>query len=212
MSGTRELTVGAEDVIVWSPCSRWPHQAIRQMMGSRRWSALEILRSRKRVSAVDKLWLVLRVEVIPARILHEFACRCALRALRRVTRPDPRSLRAIAAKREWLRGRITRKALVAAAAAAWDAAGVVHGSSARAAARVAARAAASSVEGAAWAAARTAAWAAALAAANAASAAAGGGVAWPVLAAGDEEQLWQVAMLCRLLREHYPRKRRRMSR
>src|ERR1035438_6765946 len=55
-------------------------------------------------------------------ILHEAACVFAERALRIAKVTDPRSWAAIDAKRKWLRGEITDKALAAASAAAWDAA------------------------------------------------------------------------------------------
>jgi hypothetical protein len=90
-------------------------------------------------------------------ILHEFACRCAEDALALVSNPDPRSVAAIKAKRDWLAGKITDKELAAAAAAA-----------ARAAARTAAR---------------TAAGAAARTAARTAAGAAGWNAAWDAAAA-----------------------------
>lgn len=85
------------------------------------WTALDVL-NLPDVSAQDKLWSVLREEFIDAPILHEFACRCAEYALSFVESPDPRSIAAIEAKRKWLRGEITDVELVAARAAAWDAA------------------------------------------------------------------------------------------
>ena len=87
-------------------------------------------------------------------VLHEFACWCAERALRRAKVTDKRCWGAIEAKRAWLRGEISSSELDAARAAAMDAARAA----ASAAAWVAARAAA-------WAAAWVAAWAAAWAAA-----------------------------------------------
>ena len=91
------------------------------------WTALDILAlPDEEVSAADKLWAVLREELIDASVLHEFACRCAEEALKLVDNPDPRSVAAIEAKRKWLRGEIGNDALqaarVAAWAAAWDAA------------------------------------------------------------------------------------------
>ena len=86
-------------------------------------------------------------------ILHEFACQCAEDALALVAEPDPRSVAAIAAKRQWLRGEIADEELAASRAAAWAAAETA-------------------AEAAAWAAARADAWAAADAAARAAACAA----------------------------------------
>ena len=84
-------------------------------------NALDILRL-TRIPADDRLWAVLREDFVPAEILHEFACRCAERALSRVDNPDPRSVAAVAAKRKWLRGEIGDQELLEAWDAAWDAA------------------------------------------------------------------------------------------
>ena len=148
-----------------------------------RWTALDIL-GLEEIPEVDKLWAVLREELIEPEKLHKFACLCAERALSRVENPDPRSIAAIAAKRAWLRGEITDAELKLAEGAARDAASA------------AARDAASD---AAWAAARAAAWAAAWAAARAAAWAA----AWDAAgdAARDAERAWQVEELKRLLME-----------
>ena len=108
------------------------------------WSALDILELSE-IPAEDRLWYALREELIDAPLLHEFACRCAERALNRVKIPDPRSLRAIEVKRAWLRGEATDDELDAAwhdaAEALWD---IVHAAirnAAWAAAQAAARAA-----------------------------------------------------------------------
>lgn len=126
------------------------------------WTALDVL-GLEGVSAVDKLWAVLREEFIDADILHEFACRCAEYALSLVDNPDPRSVAAIEAKRKWMRGEITDKELAAARDAAWaaaeDAARAASGAAsgaARAAALAAAEDAARAAADAAWAAARAA--------------------------------------------------------
>ena len=137
----------------------------------KRWTALDIL-GLEEIPDEDKLWCVLREELIDEKTLHEFACVCAERALRRVENPDPRSVAAIEAKRAWIKGEISDAELAAARDAAWVAA------------RDAAR-------GAAWAAtmdaASAAAWAAAWAAARDA--------AW------DAERAWQVEELKKLLME-----------
>ena len=138
-----------------------------------RWTALGILELEE-VSTKDKLWAVLREELIEAPVLHEFACRCVEEALKLVKNPDPRSVAAIEAKRRWLRGEIGDEELEAVRAAASAAALSARSTastatwSAWAAAWSAARAAAKAAEwAAAWAAARAAAWAAAWAAARA---------------------------------------------
>ena len=86
----------------------------------KRWTALDIL-GLEEIPDEDKLWCVLREELIDEKTLHEFACVCAERALSRVGNPDSRSIAAIAAKRAWMRGEITDAELAAARDAAWDA-------------------------------------------------------------------------------------------
>lgn len=115
-----------------------------------RWTALDILELEE-VSTEDKLWAVLREELIEAPVLHEFACRCAEEALKLVKNPDPRSVAAIEAKRRWLRGEIGDEELEAASDAARDAARDAASAAAWDAAQDAARDAA---KDAAWAAAR----------------------------------------------------------
>ena len=179
-----------EEFLKFNPCylDDPKEKALMDSIAQRneRWTALDILELEE-IPDDDKLWAVLREELIEPEKLHEFACRCAERALSRVENPDPRSIAAIAAKRAWMRGEITDAELklaegasrAAASAAAWDAA--------RDAARDAAWDAASE---AAWAAARDAAWAAAWAAARDAARDA----AWVA------ERAWQVEELKKMLR------------
>ena len=170
-------TITYEDFVSFKPCwleddeNREEHaeQLARYRKMRDEWSALDILRLDD-VAANDRLWLVLREELIDAHILHEFACRCADRAIARIGKPDSRSVAAIEAKRKWLRGEISDDELDA----AWDAARAAAKYAARAAAMAAARAAA-----------RDAAMAAERAAARDAERAA--------------EREWQVAELMRML-------------
>lgn len=105
-----------------------------------RWTALDILELEE-IPDEDKLWCVLREELIEPEKLHEFACVCAERALRRVENPDPRSVAAIEAKRAWMKGEISDAELAAARAAARAAAWASERDAARAAERDAAWAA-----------------------------------------------------------------------
>ena len=134
-------------------------------------NALDILRLR-RVPARDRLWAVLRGDLIPDRLLHEFGCWCADEALKLIDNPDPRSVKAVMAKRQWLRGEITGEELERAQAAAWEAA------------QAAAQAAVWAVRTATWAA-QAAAWAAVWAAQAAARAAQA--AAWAAQAALSAE-------------------------
>ena len=114
--------VTLDEFLRWDPCwanndtgMRRLRYYARKLGGSA--NALDILRL-NRISSDDRLWAVLREELIPAAILHEFACRCADRALQRADNPDPRSIAAVEAKRKWLRGEISDQELAAACRAA----------------------------------------------------------------------------------------------
>lgn len=186
-------TITYEDFVSFNPCwltdgeTRIKHaaQLARYRAMRDKWSALDILRLDE-VDAEDRLWLVLREELIDAPILHEFACRCAERALSRIDKQDERSVAAIEAKRKWLRGEISDDAMGAAMAAA------------RPAARYAARYAA-------WPAARVeeryAAWYAAWYAARDAALYAAQYAAWAAAWAAEKkvEREWQIAELMRML-------------
>ena len=124
-------------------------------------------------------------------LLHEFACRCAERALKCNKVTDKRYWSAIEIKRAWLKGKATDKQMAAAWAAAWDVARPAAWAAARPAAWAAAGAAAwDAARPAAGAAARDAAWAAARAAARDAAGD----------AARDAEQRWQSRQLTKLLK------------
>ena len=142
-------TITYEDFVSFKPCwliyaeerDKHAEQLARYRKMRDEWSALDILRLDD-VAADDRLWLVLREELIDAQILHEFACRCADRAIARIGKPDSRSVAAIEAKRKWLRGEISDDELDAAWDAALDAARDAARASAWAAAKSAAMAAA----------------------------------------------------------------------
>lgn len=145
-------TITYEQFLEFDPCYLYDPEkkALMESIAQRRehWSAMDILELDE-IPAEDRLWAVLWEALIDAPLLHEFACRCAERALRRVENPDPRSMRAIEVKRAWIRGEATDDELEAARAAAQDAA-----RAARHATWAAAEAAAlDSAEAAAWAAA-----------------------------------------------------------
>lgn len=103
-----------------------------------RWTALDIL-ALDDVDAENKLWAVLREELIDARILHEFACWCAEDALNHVENADERSWNAIKVKRAWLRGEASDEELAVAWHAARNAAWTSPEYAARYAAETAAR-------------------------------------------------------------------------
>ena len=196
-----------EEFLEFAPCylRNRKKKALMDSIARRkeRWTALDIL-GLEEIPDEDKLWCVLRKELIDEKKLHEFACVCAERALSRVENPDPRSVAGIAAKRAWLRGEITDAELKLAEGAARAAASAAASAAAWGAARGAARAAAwDAARAAAKAAARVSAWAAVwdaswYAAWDAARAAARD-AAWA--AAWDAERAWQVAEIKKMLRE-----------
>ena len=94
----------------------------RTRYGITAWSgtALDMLRE-ERVPAQDRLWVVLREDVLDARTLRLFAVWCARRALSRVANPDPRSLAAVETAERFANGLATDDELDDAWYAAWDA-------------------------------------------------------------------------------------------
>lgn len=176
-------TITYEQFLQFNPCYLYDpkKKALMESIAQRRerWSALDILELSE-IPAEDRLWAVLWEALIDAPILHEFACRCAERALSRVENPDPRSVRAIEIKRAWIRGEATDDELEAARAAALGAA--------RAAALGAAWVAA---EAAALDSAEAAAWVAALDSAEDA--------AWAATKAAERQ--WQIEELQKMLNE-----------
>lgn len=138
-------TITYEDFASFKPCwlvfeeERDKHaaQLARYRAMRDKWSAIDILRLDE-VNVEDRLWIVLREELIDAPILHEFACRCAERALSRIDKPDERSVAAIEAKRKWMRGELSDSDLSAASDAAWAAAWAAERAAAKYAAKYAA--------------------------------------------------------------------------
>lgn len=78
------------------------------------------------VSSEDKLWVLLREEALPARLLHEFALWCAETALARAKITDKVFWDALKTKQLWLEDKATDKELEAAwkavLGAAWESA------------------------------------------------------------------------------------------
>ena len=131
--------VTIDQVLAWSPCYR--RKKIESLFAGREsLTAADILSLP--ISVNDRLWAVLREELIPAAILHEFACRCAEQAMEAAGDSDPRSVAAIESKRAWVRGDIRdqdlSEARSAASHAALDAAREVDWNEARQSAREAA--------------------------------------------------------------------------
>ena len=109
-------TATIDDLLRWSRCEDWSEERIRAIAGrKKRWSALDVL-ALDSVPPADRLWVVLRPELIDERDLHELACRFAEHVLKNYESRfcDDRPRAAIAAKRAWLRGEIGNDSLSAA--------------------------------------------------------------------------------------------------
>ena len=187
------LTCSVGDVVLWGPCSEYTERRIEELFAGRETlSAEEIFELD--IPAKDKLWTVLREEMLPADMLHEFACWVAAieshREREKGREPDPRSWKAVSTKWAWLKGEATDEELAAGAAAAGAVAGVAAEAAAWAAAD-AAPAAAYAASAAAYAA-SAAAWAAVWAAADAARTA-----AYAARAAAGAEQISLLKELCK---------------
>ncbi len=129
-------------ILSWCPCYK-PDKCLEMMKGIKEYELTDFL-NLDSVSVEDKFWAVLRPEVIPERILHEFAIWCAESVLHLFEEKHPDDKRprlAIEAKKKWLDGEITDKELASAASAAraaawaaWAAWDACDASAARAAA------------------------------------------------------------------------------
>ena len=131
-------------VMSWNPCKEYTLERVEELFAGREALTPQEVAALD-IPAADKLWVLLREEIIPAEVLHELACKFAERPLLRERdagrEPDPRSWKAIEAKRAWLRGEINDEELEVARSAAWDAAWAATWSAARDAAGYAAMAA-----------------------------------------------------------------------
>lgn len=79
------MTVAIADVLSWEPCRFDDGEShLRTMLAplGERFSALDVL-GLEGVEPPDRLWVVLREELVPARVLRLFAVACAERALQR---------------------------------------------------------------------------------------------------------------------------------
>ena len=155
MKRLRRITVAR--VMSWKPCPGWPRERVEAIFVGRSSMTPIEFTELEDVPAKDRLWLVLREEVIPARELRLIACWSAERALRRERaagrEPDARSWAAVRVARRYALGRATVAELAAAAAAAATAAATAAAWPPPAAAAAAPAPAAAAWAAAAWAAA-----------------------------------------------------------
>jgi len=150
------MIITTEQIMSWRPCGRYDESIVSGLIGDGK-TPLEI--AELEITIEDRLWVLLRTDIIPEMALHSIACDFAQEVAHLNT--DPRVQAAIDAKRKWIAGQISDKELEAARAAAWAATWEATWEAAMAAATAAAMAAArAAARAAAMAAARAAAWAA----------------------------------------------------
>ena len=94
----------------WRPCPPYPRGRIKRLFAGRKritWRGV----AKWRIPAADRLWVLLRTELVDEAILFEFACDVAERALmaERAAGREPHadSWNAIAVKRRWLKEEAT---------------------------------------------------------------------------------------------------------
>jgi len=139
------MIITTEQIMSWRPCGRYDESIVSGLIGDGK-TPLEI--AELEITIEDRLWVLLRTEIIPEMDLHSIACDFA-QAVSHLNQ-DPRVQAAIDAKRKWIVGQISDEELEAARAAAWAAtweaaraaAMAVAMAAAMAAARATARAAA----------------------------------------------------------------------
>ena len=114
------MKITADMIISWNPCDTYTPEMIKKGIGRGK-TPLEICDLK--IPAEDKLWVLLREEIIPAKDLHELACKFAELALlgeRKAGRePHPNSWKVIEVKRAWIAGKATDDNLKSAWAAIW---------------------------------------------------------------------------------------------
>ncbi len=182
-------TITLTDIRSWGPCydpAKWLPQGETDWSGT----ALDIL-DRKQVPAADRLWAILRPEVLDGATLRLCACAVVRETPLGDGRTvwdlltDERSRRAVEVAEQYARGEASHEKLNAARTAAGDAAGAAARDAAEAAAGAAAWAARAAAEDAAGDAAGDAAQIAARAAAGDAAENAAWAAAWDVTRAAQ---------------------------
>jgi hypothetical protein len=102
--------VTIEDVMSWYPCSIYPRERIKKLMGRKKYVTLDDIWKAKLDCKRDYLWLVFREEFITEHNLHKIAIYTAKLVLPLFEKEHPNDKRlrqAIEAKKKWLRGEIS---------------------------------------------------------------------------------------------------------
>jgi len=105
-------------IMSWEPCHEWPLKRVTDAFMGRTKMLITTLLRRNDIDAEDRLWVVLRKDVLSPKMLRLFACDCTERALLREREqghePDPRSWAAVEVARRFARGEATVEELEAA--------------------------------------------------------------------------------------------------
>ena len=107
------MIITTEQIMSWRPCGRYDESIVSGLIGDGK-TPLEI--TELMIPAEDRLWVLLRQDIIPEIQLHSLACDFA-QAVSHLNQ-DPRVQAAIDAKRKWIVGQISDEELEAARAAA----------------------------------------------------------------------------------------------
>jgi len=80
-----KLRVTVGDVMAWGPCDDYEREDVQRLFGRRKYMTADQILDLD-IPIEDRLWAVLREELLAAPVLREFACRCAERAFPRAYR------------------------------------------------------------------------------------------------------------------------------
>ena len=118
-------TFTIEDVRLWNPC----YAPERHLISGLEYTALSIL-ERKDIKFEDRLWVIMRSELVSDKLIRLFAVWCARQVQHLMT--DDRSINALDVAEKFANGLATDKELAAASAAAWAASAAAWAASAAA--------------------------------------------------------------------------------
>jgi hypothetical protein len=106
--------VTIKDIMSWGPCSRYPRERIKKLMGRKKYITLDDIWKAKLDYKDDYFWLALRKEFISKHNLHKiaiYAAELVLPIFEEKYPDDKRPWQAIEAKKKWLRGEISDREL-----------------------------------------------------------------------------------------------------
>ncbi len=102
--------VTLETIMNWNPCEEYPEERIKKLMGRKKYVKLDDIWKVKLDNRNDYLWFALRSEFISEENLHLiaiYAAELVLPVYEKKYPDDDRPRKAIQAKKDWLKGKIT---------------------------------------------------------------------------------------------------------